>query len=117
MADDFFKLRIEGNRVQRHLYIDGRGELRAHSAHALAGGTFSLRTLTFDHQHALAAAVREMPGDAGANNASADDDYLCRLHATCALMPPIAAVTPAPEPEFFQQPGRLALWAQHPRCL
>src|ERR1041385_5785065 len=36
MANDFFKLRIKRNRVERHLYVHGRGELRANAAHALA---------------------------------------------------------------------------------
>jgi hypothetical protein len=82
MADDFFKLRIEGNLIQRHLNVDGRGKLRAHAAHALAGGALALRAFPLDHQHAFAARMREMPGDAGANNAAPNDDYVCCLHAT-----------------------------------
>jgi hypothetical protein len=34
--------------------------------------------------------VREMPGDAGTNDAAADDDYFRRMHAIWALTPPIA---------------------------
>jgi hypothetical protein len=33
--------------------------------------------------------VREMPGDAGADNAAADDDYVRRMHAIWLLMTPI----------------------------
>jgi hypothetical protein len=96
MADDLFKAGIEGNRVKRHLNIHGRGKLRAHTAHTLACRTFALGTLAFDHQHVFAACMREMPRDAGANNAAADDDYVCCLHVTCALEHPIAAGGLAP---------------------
>jgi hypothetical protein len=32
--------------------------------------------------------MREVPGNARADNAAADDDYVCCLHAIWALMPP-----------------------------
>ncbi len=56
------------------------------------------------NQHVFAAGMREMPGDAGTDNAAANDDYLCRLHATCALMPPIAGRAPVPAPAFSLPP-------------
>src|SRR4029077_20780119 len=90
MADDLFKPGIEGNRVQRHLYVHRRGELRTHASHALTGGALALRAFTLDDQHALAARMRKMPGDAGADDSAADDDYVRRVHAIWASWSPIA---------------------------
>src|SRR6476619_1837773 len=90
MADDFFKPGIKGNRIQRHLNVDRGRKLGAYAAHTLARRSLALRAFALDHQHALAACMREMPRDAGADDAAADDNYVRRLHAIWALAPPTA---------------------------
>jgi hypothetical protein len=51
MSNHLIELRKEVDRVLRHLNIHRRRELRAHAAHAFAGGPFTLVGLTLDHQH------------------------------------------------------------------
>src|SRR5437660_12310047 len=80
MAHNLVKFGIEGNRVQRHLDIDRRGELRPDSSHALAGGPFALGTFPLDDQHVLAPGGGEVVSNAGADNPSADDHNVCCLH-------------------------------------
>jgi hypothetical protein len=54
--------------------------LYLHSAHALARGTFALRGFALDDENVAASARRQMIGNAGADNASTDDDDDCSLH-------------------------------------
>src|SRR5437879_1652705 len=80
MSDDLIERGIERDRIQRHLDVDGSGELRTHAAHALASGAFALMALAFKHNHAAAACSCEVIGNAGAHDAAADDDYIRCLH-------------------------------------
>ena len=80
LAESFVERRIEGNRVQRHLDVRRGGELGAHSAHALAGGAFALVGFALDDEHVAGSGFGEVPGDAGANDASANDDDVCGFH-------------------------------------
>ncbi len=92
MSQPLFECGVERNRVQRHLDVGLGGELGAHSAHALAGGTFALVRLALDDEHVAAARLGQMPGDAGAHNPAADDDDVRSLHFHFGLegycMPP-----------------------------
>ena len=85
VSQAFFKAGIERNRIQRHLDVDRRRELRPYAAHALARGSLALRRLALDYQNIFAAGGREVVGDAGGNNASADEDDVCGLHDAFAL--------------------------------
>src|SRR5262249_30796763 len=82
---NLFKSREEINRVERHLDVDRRGELSAHSAKALAGRTESLLLFAFDDQNVRAARFGKVICDARSDNPAADDDnircfYHCALH-------------------------------------
>src|SRR5260370_17165225 len=65
IAGSLFESIQERNRIERHLDIDVGGELRAHAAHALAGGSQAFPCFALDHQHVLHAGFGEMESDAG----------------------------------------------------
>ena len=71
---------VERNRVQRHLDVGLGSELRAHAAHALAGGPFALVRFALHDEHVAATGFRQMPRDARADDSAADNDYFRRLH-------------------------------------
>ena len=72
-------MRKKVNRVERHLYVDRRGELRAHSARCFAGRAESLRFLAFYHEHIRASRFRQVIGYARTDNSPADNNYIRRL--------------------------------------
>ncbi len=80
LAESFVELRVEGNRIQRHLDVGCGGELGAHAAHGFAGGAFALVGFAFDDENVAGTGLGEMPGDAGADDASANDDDVCGFH-------------------------------------
>ena len=80
VAEALFETGIEGDGVERHLDVDRRRELSADAAHALAGGSLALGVLALDDEDVLAAGGDEVAGDAGADNASADEDDVCGVH-------------------------------------
>src|SRR5262249_43248125 len=80
IANDFLKSCVERNGVERHLYVDGGGELRAHAAHALAGRAFALRALALNDQDIFASRVSEVPGNARTNDTAADNRYVNRVY-------------------------------------
>ena len=82
VPDDLVELRKEIDRIFRHLDVDRRGELRAHAAHALTRRAFTLMRLALKHEHVRAALLREMISDTRSDNAAADDDDVCGLHAS-----------------------------------
>src|SRR5450432_1759299 len=65
--------------VERHLNAGDGGELRAHTAHALARGAFALMAFPFDYQHAAAACFGQVISHAGSDDAAADYDYVRRF--------------------------------------
>ena len=73
--------------VERHADVHRGGELRAHSAHALAGGSQALLAFALDHQHVAASRLREMPGDAGSHDAAADNYHICRFGHVATILP------------------------------
>ena len=75
---------VKRDGVQRHLNVRRGGELRAHSAHALAGRAFALMRFALDDQHVAATCFGQVPGDAGADDAAANDDYF----AVCMSLGP-----------------------------
>src|SRR2546426_10114574 len=77
VAHHVVELRKEVDRILRHLDVDRRRELRAHTAHALPGRAFALMRFAFNHKHIGATRVREVIIDTRADNAATDDDYVC----------------------------------------
>lgn len=80
IAGSLFEARIERNRVQRHLDIHRRRELGPHSAHAFSGGSFALGRLAFQNHDIAATGASQVVGNAGADDSSANDYDVCRLH-------------------------------------
>ena len=80
LPETVVELRVELDGVHRHLDVRCGGELRPHSAHALTGGSLALVRLAFDDEYVAASLFGEMPGDAGADDASAYNDDVCGFH-------------------------------------
>src|SRR5664279_228231 len=80
LAEALVELSIELDGVHRHLDVGCGGELGAHSAHALAGRALALVGLALQDEHIAASAFREMPGDAGADDSTANDHHVCCFH-------------------------------------
>src|SRR3989442_9878569 len=80
VAHHVIEPRKEVDRILRHLDIDPRRELRAHTAHALPGRAFALMRLALQHQNIRATGLREVISDARANDAAADDDDVRGFH-------------------------------------
>ena len=80
LAQALVELGVKTDGVERHLDVWRSGELRTHSTHALAGGTFALVRFALDDEDVAAAGVGEIPGDAGADDSSADNDDVCGFH-------------------------------------
>ncbi len=78
MSHHFFEIPEEGDGIERHLNVHGGRELGPHATHALAGGAFALVTLAFQNENVAATCRRQLIGDAGADDAAADNDYVCR---------------------------------------
>ena len=76
VAGGLFESREERNGVNGHADVHVGCELRAHAAHAFAGGAKALAGLAFDDQHVLAARFGQMKRDAGPDDSRADDDYV-----------------------------------------
>ena len=66
--------------------LTGRGELRPHSAHALAGGTLALGGFALEHQNVFASGGGQVIGNARADDPSADDDDFRGLHEICIVV-------------------------------
>src|ERR1035437_11103813 len=77
----FLEIRIERDRVEGHADIDGGGELRSHSSHALAGRSLTLMRLAFDNQDISAPSLRKVISGAGTHNAAANDHNVSSFHA------------------------------------
>src|ERR1043165_5477443 len=89
----FFEAREEVYRVKRHLYVDGRGKLRAHASHALARGALALVRLALKHKHIAAACLRQMIGNARAHYAAAYDDHVRSFsHRAMIIAQPFSGV-------------------------
>ena len=73
------KAREKGDGIERHADVDGGGELRADTAHALSGGAFALMGFAFDDDDVAAARFGEVVCDGGADNAASDDDDVRRV--------------------------------------
>ena len=107
VTDNFIELREEIDRILRHLNIDGSRELRAHTAHALAGRALTLVRLPLHHQHVATATVRQVPGNARPDDSPADNDDIRRLRHIGISPHKNAAVTAefgtnGPEKEFLR---------------
>src|ERR1019366_1927838 len=74
VAHHFIESCQERDGVERHADVDGRAELRPHTAHALSGGPLSLMGFAFDHQHIAASRFGQVIRDTGADNPATDDD-------------------------------------------
>ena len=74
VAHHVVELRKEVDRILRHLDIDRRRELRAHTAHALPGRALALMRFALEHKDIGATGLREMISDTRADNAATDDD-------------------------------------------
>ena len=81
LTQTFVEFGVEANGVHRHLDVGCGGKLSAHSAHALAGGTFALMGFALNNKYVLASGLGQMPGNAGADDASADDGSFCGFHS------------------------------------
>jgi hypothetical protein len=81
MSQALLERGVEGDGVERHADVHRSGELGAHASHAFAGGALALVGLALDDQHVFAAGGGEVPGDAGAHDAAADDDHVRCVHA------------------------------------
>ena len=96
IAEPLLEARIKGDRVKRHLDVDGRRELRPHTAHALARGSLALRGLALKNEDVLATGGDKMVGDAGADNPSADENDVRSVHGcrqSCGAIVNARAVT------------------------
>ena len=82
MPHHLFEGTEEGDGVHRHADVDGSGELRAHAAHALAGGPLTLTGFPLDDENVGAARFRQMIRNAGTYNTAANDDDVRRLQNT-----------------------------------
>ena len=76
MAGGLFESGEERNGVNGHADVHVGCELRAHAAHAFAGGPKTLPSLAFNDQHVLAACFGKMKRDAGPDDSGADDDHV-----------------------------------------
>jgi|SRR5579871_4618099 len=77
MSEGCFEVAKKRNGVERHLNADRRGELGPDTAHAFSGGAFALGGFALQDHDVAAAGGCELVGDAGSDNAAADDDYVC----------------------------------------
>src|SRR5271166_2389890 len=82
MAGVLFKLRKEGDGVERHANVHVGRELRAHAAHALSGGAETGMRLALENENIAAALLSEMVGDARSDDAAAYDYYVRYSHET-----------------------------------
>ena len=95
VSEAVFEGGVKGDGVERHLDVDGGGELGTDAAHTLAGGAFALGGFAFNYQRAFASGFREVIGDAGADDASAYDGYFCGLHSFSSGVPPLSGASSA----------------------
>src|SRR5258708_17495887 len=75
-----FEGRIERNRVERHLNVDGGRKLGAHAAHALPSRSLALCSLALDYEDVLTSRSDQVIGNTRPDNASADDGDVCGVH-------------------------------------
>ena len=85
VAHHFIEPAEERDGVHRHADVDRRGELGAHAAHALSGGSLTLRGFAFDHHHVAAPRFGQVIRDAGADNAAPDDNDIRRVQTLLLL--------------------------------
>src|SRR5260370_38886550 len=70
--------------------VGGRRKLRAHTGHALARGSLALRGFALKYKDVLATGGGKRAGDAGADNPSADDDDVRRIHGAAIVNAEVA---------------------------
>ena len=80
LAEALVEFSIEVDGEHRHLDIRSGGELGAYPSHALAGRSFALVGFALNDEDVGHARFGEMPGDAGADDASANDSDVCGFH-------------------------------------
>ncbi len=80
LPQSIVELRVELDGVHRHLDVGRGGKLGPHASHAFAGRALSLMALALKNQHVAAALFSEVPGDAGADDAAANDGDVCGFH-------------------------------------
>src|ERR1041384_1428412 len=86
LPDDLVELREEVDRVARHGEVDGRRELRAHTAHAFARRALPLMRLALDDKYVAATTCGQMISHARPDDAAADDNYVCCVHKNSSVV-------------------------------
>ena len=95
VARHLFEPCEEGYGVERHLNIDGRGELGADAARAFRSRPHTLLLFPLDDQNVRAARFREVVSDARTHDAAAYDyDLRCFVHrAVVRFQSPVLKLT------------------------
>src|SRR5258708_39986630 len=81
IAQMVFEGRIERNRVERHLNVDGGRKLGAHAAHSLPSRSLALCSLALDYEDVPTSRSYQVIGKTRPDNSSADDEYAAGEHA------------------------------------